>query len=290
MHSDRLLADEFMATHPIDVARILERLPALDTVACLQDVSPIIAANVLTVMTPLSATPCLERLEVAGAAALVGHLPIDTATVILRRMDTTPRTALLEALPRALAGALRRILQYPEGTAGALMDPRVCTIPEDMTVEQVLTYLRQYARSLSDYVYVVNREHRLVGCVHLAQLLLAQPHDPIPTTMQQVRSGLAPTMSHLAIVTHPQWQQVSALPVLDATGVFLGVIDFRTLRRLERTDAQHPRAERPYAPVATALGELYWIGLSSFIGGTLSAVQRSMDKPPLEPHQGGRSV
>ena len=167
MHSDRLLADEFMATHPIDVARILERLPALDTVACLQDVSPIIAANVLTVMTPLSATPCLERLDVASATAIMVHLPIDTATIILRRMEATPRTALLEALPRALAGALRRVLQYPEGTAGALMDPRVCTIPEDMTVEQVLTYLRQYARLLSDYVYVVNREHRLVGCVHL---------------------------------------------------------------------------------------------------------------------------
>jgi len=77
-------------------------------------------------------------------------------------------------------------------------------------------------------------------------------------------------LSREAMLVYPDWQIYHDLPVVNENGIFLGIVDYRTIRRLEnelrtgKTGIQHDTGK--------ALGELYWLGLSAFFKGAASAV------------------
>ena len=72
---------------------------------------------------------------------------------------------------------------------------------------------------------------------------------------------------------NPGWREFHTLPVVDEKGIFLGAIDYRTIRRLEQ-DIIKPAHHSPLNETAAAMGELFWVGLSGFVKGAASALSR----------------
>ena len=80
---------------------------------------------------------------------------------------------------------LRRKLKYPPGTAGAIADPLVLALPEDQTVAEAQKNLHRSAARAYYYVYVVDREQRLVGALDLRELLLSQAKKTLSDVMRR---------------------------------------------------------------------------------------------------------
>ena len=273
----------FTEAHPGDAARVLERLPAPDVASLLDTVPPSASAGVLDQMAAAAAAACLERMRADTASAAVEEMRTDLAASLLRRVDGATQAVLLERMPDAEAGILRRVLRYPEGTAGALMDPRVMAVPDDVTAGEALTRVRRSPDHLLAYLYVVDRARRLVGVVDIRELMLARPADPMPEVMHGSVARLAAHMTRAAILAHPGWQDFHAMPVVDEESTLLGAIRYQTFRRLEeeaRTGAHGLRGNDAVAAVF-ALGELYWLGLSGLLDGLASVVKRSPSESGL---------
>ena len=56
-------------------------------------------------------------------------------------------------------------------------------------------------------------------------------------------------------------------------GIFLGAIDYQTIRRLEQETFKELH-KSPLNETATAMGELFWVGLSGLLKGAASALSR----------------
>jgi hypothetical protein len=67
------------------------------------------------------------------------------------------------------------------------------------------------------------------------------------------------------ILAHPAWRDLDALPVVDAAGVFFGIVRHRTIRQL--TGQVTGDAVEPMVGALVNLGELYWTGMSAFLAG-----------------------
>jgi hypothetical protein len=107
--------------------------------------------------------------------------------------------------------------------------------------------------------------------------MLAAPDATVSSIMVKNLEKLSSAASRLAIVTHPGWQRVHALPVVDARGTFLGAIRYKTARRLER---ELGRAARSPAPeiAADALAELFGLaagGMGEWAMSTLRGPSRT---------------
>jgi magnesium transporter len=260
MDSDLLISSRFIEEHPVDAARILERLPVEDSAAFLKEVSPRVAAAVVGLVDSMTAARYLEWMGVKQAADMLANLHLDVASLLLRRSDESTKEAILGSVPREVAEPLRSVLEFSEGTAGSLMDPRVFTLFEDGYVKEALKQMRKRPEHLIYYIYVLNRDQVFTGYTNLRELMLADPNVQIASVMHTDMGHLSPKLNRTAILEHPDWRRFHALPVVNGKGVFLGALGYQTLRRLEHEENHGSRAESA-TEAGTALAELYRIGV-----------------------------
>ena len=271
MESDRRLTDAFFEHHPTEAARVLETAAPIEIGALLSEMDGTRAAPVVAAMDPAVAATVLGALDPPVAARLVEALPARTAGILLRRAAPATRSAILGQLPSRDASRLGRLLQYPDGSAGALLDPSVRTAPPDVTAREMLDRLHTTGGTVHFYLYVVDRRGLLVGVVTLGELIGAPPDALLGAIARRRIATLPATAGPAAIVTHPAWRDVRALPVVDREGRFLGIVRQETVRELE--SGASARALEPLATgLALDVGELAWTEGAALVGDLIDAL------------------
>lgn len=264
----RQLALGLAEGHPEDAAAVLEALGPDAAAGFLAGVPHELAARVLRRTTAHPASTILSRLPLERAAEIVAHLPVDVSAGYLRRLDAERRDRLVASLSQGRARALRALLRHREGTAGALMDPEVLALPDDLAVREAVERVRASAAHARYNLYVVDRDDRLVGVLNLRELLLARPRERLAAIAHHEVMRVAADTDARAIAAHPGWREVHSLPVVDESGVYLGALRYRTLRSLED---ESRRSDAPGDLTARALGDLFWTGVSGVIDAIAGA-------------------
>lgn len=282
MAIERDLARGVLAAHPVEATQVLERLPPEEVARFFAEATPAAVAASLRVMHTPSAAKVLEVMPLEDTIAVVEVLPLDAASTALRRLSQEKRDEILAGLGSRRARSLSSLLRSHPNTAGALMDPNVLALPIDLDVEQAREVVREAAGDARYNLYAVDRAQRLVGAFNLRELLLAEPTDSLASIAHANPHRLSADADRHAIVSHPGWREVHSLPVVDAQGVYLGAVRYRTLRRLEeelRGDGSEAGA------TARALGDLFRTGASSLLEA-MAASAGALAPPPTEPGDG----
>lgn len=277
MDIETRLAGDLLEAHPIDAAQALERLPARDVVALIEDTETKVGGGILQRMAPPLAGAVLSELRLEKASEILEWLPVETAALALRSIDPSLREQILAALPGRRSQALTSLVRFPERTAGSLMDPEVLALPHDLTAREALARVREAAGNARYNLYIVDRDQTLVGVINLHELLMARPGERLSSLMQTRVHRLPARADRHTIVLHPGWREVHALPVVDERGVYLGAIRYRTLKLLEE---QLRGSRSDEAATARALGGLLRAGA----GAMLEAMVAST--PPVQPRTG----
>lgn len=279
MTAERHIALGFMESQPERAAMTLEQLPVAQSAAVLRAVPDDTAGVVLRGMNAPYAAECLAHLVAAdateAAVELLAALGADEAAWILRSMGPTQRDPLLAAAPDSVRGPIELALRYAAGTAGAVMDPGVFRLPDDVLVVDARLRLARAAKDLLYYVYIVDREHRLVGVFDIPELMLARPRDPVSVAMHREVERINVAMPVALVREHAGWQRFHALPVVDDDDRLVGAIRYQTLRGLER--AATARGPAPAQLTASALAELFRLGTSGLVSGIAATSGRGSD-------------
>lgn len=280
MRADLRVAACFVDAHPEEAAVVLEQLSFADAAALLAELDAEQGARVVARLSAALAVDCLRSLPDRLVSAVLDELPIDLGARILMRAGGETRETWLAGLSPERAEFLRRKLRYPPGTAGALVDPLVLALPEDLTVAEGQKQLRRSAERAYYYVYVVDRDQRLVGALDIRELMLAESKDTLSAVMHRDIQSVSAHADVAGVMAHPAWRDLDALPVVDAGGVFFGIIRHRMLRQI--TGPAGDQESQPVVRTLVNLGELYWSGLSAFLAGVNAA--------PAAPPQGTEVV
>ncbi|MEX2571472.1 MAG: CBS domain-containing protein [Gemmatimonadota bacterium] len=278
--ADRL-ARGLLESHPPRAAAVLGQMPAAGAAEVLRAVPPGIASTVMRAMTVFYAAECLRTLAPAEGAAIVAEMATGDATGIVRALEPTQRDSLLAALPDDARKPIARLLPYVEGTAGAVMDPSIFQLPDDIMVNDARMRLGSAARDLLHYLYVVDRERRLVGVLDIAELMVAGARDPVSAVMHRDVDRLSVWMPVSLVREHAAWQHFHAMPVVDDDDRLVGAVRYQTLRRLEREASARSPAD-PARITAGALAELFQLGTSGLVAGiaATSSAGRKADREP----------
>ena len=161
----------YIRSHPLEAARRLESMKSEDSAALLAPLPADDVASVLEHCLPGPASRILANLTLRMTCKIITELSTSSAIGVLRQFDESLRLELLERLEEAIGSSLRRAMRYPPHTAANLADPRVLTLPPDITVQEALTRTKQDVRHATYYVYVVDRETKLEGMITLKQLI-----------------------------------------------------------------------------------------------------------------------
>ena len=175
------------------------------------------AAGILTRMSATQAADILESIDPDDATDIVQ---------VINRDDPESVENILVAMQPEEAAEIRELLPYGENTAGGIMTPEFVAAFPEITVDETIKALRQLAGEVEyvQYVYVIDREEKLLGVLSLHKLVLASPKTPIGELMSRdLWSVRADEDQEIAarIVTE---RALMALPVVDEMGKLLGII------------------------------------------------------------------
>ncbi|CAN5847329.1 magnesium transporter [soil metagenome] len=171
------LARELIESHPLDTARVLERLEPDAAWAVLAGLDEDLRPPIVEGFSPDYAARLLFEPDLETAVDIVRALPSEVSADILEHLSEAESERLLSALPSLHADEIEELSEYPEDTVGSVMSPEFVALRESATVADALTRLRRLAMVGRDvnYVYVVDDETRLCGVLVLRDLILAQP-------------------------------------------------------------------------------------------------------------------
>lgn len=225
------LWDSFIQLHPADIADFLADLPVAESqqifthlpkalkMAVFEDLSDFVKGAFLKIMTNTEKIEVFLMLPADELADLFDHLSDEELKEYLTLLRQDVREQVLS------------LLQFEPDSAGGIMTTDVLTLMKDFSVEQIIKILQrvQPNREVHQQLFVIDKEHNLLGNINLEDLLLHKPTERIAAFMRpnalvvradEDQEKVAKEMVHYGLI---------AVPVVSDTNKFLGVISSEQL-------------------------------------------------------------
>ncbi len=168
----------------------------------------------------------LEEMRAEQVAEALQQLDSDDAVYLLEDLDKEEQTDILAKLPYFERIALQRSLEYPEDSAGRIMQTDLIAVPPFWSVGQTIDHMRD-ADDLPDRfyeVFVVDPAYHLIGSVALNRLLRSKR----PTTIQSItESDIRPIPvedDQEEVARQFERYNLTSAPVVDKDNRLVGVI------------------------------------------------------------------
>jgi magnesium transporter len=259
---------DLVAAHPDDAARAVEQIKPVEAAKLLERLPAGAASSVFDRLTPGFASELLSQLGGQRANALLSRMAPEQVAAVLRQLPEEKQQNLIEGLDEEARERLRKLLSFDAKSAGGIMDPQVAAVPLDLSVKQAVQHFRKAPRATVHYLYVTDRDRKLIGVLNIRDLLLADPQDRIEAMVNRdivtVKAGASSEdVAHLM-----QERKFLAVPVVAEDGEFLGVVRQEQMARVLQAEAFEDLQrmvgaggeERALAPVLTVVSKrLPWL-------------------------------
>lgn len=275
------LNQRYLLDFPHEAARRLEAMPPQSIGELFSAQPPHAVIRTWQALTPDIAYAVLGHVAQALRRHLLTEAEPAVAAAVLARVPPAECKRLLAELDPQVARELGELLQYPEDSAGRLMDPNVSPIRGGLLVGEALVRLGTFKRRGLRELFVVDDEGRLTGRVEIQDLATARADQPL----REITHGLIAVVQDLDpredVVKVLQQQPITELPVVNLEGRFLGVISQSALvSAIEeetsldiQTMVGASRDERALSPPAFAVRKrLPWMQINLLTAFLASAV------------------
>lgn len=249
---DGVILDQIGGLHGADIAEIIDELTiddgkylfklldseiAADTLLELDDD---VREQLLESLTSKEIAAHLEEMDSDDAADVVGELPEEKQQEVIAQIEDKEHIS-----------DIRELLQYDEGSAGALMATEFVTANINWPVDRSIIELRRQAKEVEQVytVYVIDDQEKLMGLLSLKSLLVADPTQKIVDLYSPNIKYINATESSEEAARLMEKYDLVVLPVVDDNQKLIGRITIDDV-----VDVIKEEAERDYQ-LASGLSE-----------------------------------
>jgi magnesium transporter len=209
-----------------DLADVVELLDPERRVALIRLLGPRFDFEAFPELEATVRDQLTEALPNELLAKAVVELDTDDAAYLIESLEADDRAEILAQLPSSDRVALERNLEYPEETAGRLMQADFVAVPPFWSVGQVIDHMREsedLPETFSD-IFVVDPSFRVLGSVDLSRLLRSKRHVLIDAIMDEERHIVVATEDQEELARQFERYELRSAPVVDANERLVGVV------------------------------------------------------------------
>lgn len=212
--------------HPADVAQIISQVQTEQKAAIFSALSEKTAAEALHELEPMLGAVLISTLDAKKALGVLEKMPIDEAADIIGDVPVEKAEELLRLMRPRKSAEIGKLLKHRDETAGGLMTTEFIALEQNMTVEQVINYLRETAPEAETiyYLYVIDEAGRLVGVLSMRKMIIMPPDKPISEIMLRDFIIVTPEMNQKQVADVISKYNLLAVPVVDHDNKILGIV------------------------------------------------------------------
>jgi len=212
--------------HPADLAEIISDLSRSESGKLLESLDVKTVADTLEEIEPEFQASLIETMPNEKAADVLEEMAPDEAADLLAELPQDRSQELLNLMERDEAEDVRKLLAYPEDTAGGLMTTEFVTVRPDLTAGETIAFLRENAQEIENlyYIYVTDAESHLLGVFSLKDLILARLETPVTEFMHSRVVTAKLTDSQDDVAQAISKYNLGAIPVVDDEKRLHGIV------------------------------------------------------------------
>ncbi len=214
----------FLRNHADEAAQKLNELTAQEVAEVLSNQSGEVLLPLWQRLTPAFADTVLVRLSDKAITTLLTTMTPADCSQIISRLKPEERDHCFALLPKAQTNDLNKLMTYPSGTAGRVMDPKVLLLFPHDRVEQALNALRDQKPQRDRKLYLVDEEKHLLGSVDIQDLALSEKDTELHALAKPPKSVVDAFASTEEVAEKLTQFNLEVLPVIDVNQRVIGVI------------------------------------------------------------------
>jgi len=268
--------------HPADVAKVIVHLSSPKEK---REVFELVRGEakrgqVLSELDTDSITQVLADLLQSDVAWLIKDLAPDDVAYILGVLPEERAKEILSLMRTEDSTEVADILKYPKDTAGGIMTTEFFSLSEEATAQDAIRRLQQATDAeMVFYIYVTDKDERLVGVLSLRQLITVPPATPLKNIAVRDVISVTVDMDQEEVARQVASYNLLAIPVVDKDSTLVGIItvdDVVDVIREEATEdmlkmagAIEEESVSKSSSVAAAKVRLPWL-FTNLVGSLLS--------------------
>jgi magnesium transporter len=212
--------------HPADLAEVISDLSRSEGTGLLESLDVETVAETLEEIEPDFQASLVKSMPDEKVADILEEMAPDEAADLLAELPEQRSQDLLKLMEDKDAREVRKLLAYPEDSAGGVMTTEFLTIRPELTAQKAIATLRQTANEAETiyYVYVTDRAGRLQGVCSLKDLVLAEPRKLVREFMEERFVSVGPLASQEEVARMVAKYNLLAVPVVDDQGRLQGIV------------------------------------------------------------------
>jgi magnesium transporter len=274
--------------HPAEIAHALEALTPEQREFVWPTIPDEHEGEVLLHLNDEARGAIIKKMDPDALVAATEGLDTDDLADILPEMPQGVIQELLLTMEHQDRERLRSVLQYPEDTAGGLMDLDTVMVRADITLDVVFRYLRRRGElpETTDSLFVVDRDGIYQGSLSFTELLTHDTETEVGDIMDHDVEGIPATMSAADVANLFERRDLVTAPVVDEDNKLLGRITIDDVVDVIRDRADHSfmgmagltEEEDLFSPVIKSTRRrALWLGINLLTAIIASFVIRQFD-------------
>ncbi len=160
--------------HPVDIVDVLEELDKKQRTLVFRLLAKEEAAEVFTDMNSDMREDLINALTDSELEEVMDEMYVDDTVDVLEEMPANVVDRLLMATDEETRQKINALLQYPEDSAGSIMNVEYISLRKEMTVADAILKIRQVGINKETiYTCYVTEKKKLIGMVDVKDLLTA---------------------------------------------------------------------------------------------------------------------
>lgn len=215
--------------HPSDLADILEELDRRKRSYVFGSLNVETQADALEETDDKTRASIIESLPEEKASDILEEMEPDEAVDLLQDLPDDKKQELIETMEEEKREELQELLEFEEETAGGIMTTDYISCLKTDTLEKVMNVFKQSDDPLDNisYIYVIDKEEKLLGVVTLRDLVLNPPEAEAGSIMKRdvVRLRVDDSLEQVAEIFTKY--KFLTIPVVDQQDRLEGIITLR---------------------------------------------------------------
>jgi len=202
---------------------------------------------------------------------LVQNLELDEMVDILQNLPEQRKSSLLSMMSKIDRRRVEIVLEYPEDSAGGLLNNDIISVQKDSTLNLVLEYLRSIGSipKNTDKLFVVSKDNNFIGELKVSKMISSDPNLKVSDVMDTEPHSFRVNESDKEVSRYFEQNDLISAAVINHKNELIGRITIDDVVDVIIEDADQNFlsmagiAEDTFSPPARAARRrIIWLGLN----------------------------